>query len=80
MAKNHWGIPAYEGSLQRRIRLLVNSNPKRGKVALRFAQYRDGMTVGEYIHACEQFGRPNYAVFDITWDSDPKRKFIELYG
>jgi hypothetical protein len=22
---------------------------------------------------------PNYAVFDITWDSDPKRKLIELY-
>jgi hypothetical protein len=79
MVKNHWGIPAYEGSLQRRIRIMVNSNPKRGKVALRFAQYRNGMTVREYIEACEQFGHPNYAVFDITWDSDPKRRFIELY-
>jgi hypothetical protein len=37
------------------------------------------MTVGEFILACEGLGVPNYAVFDITWDSDPRRRFIELY-
>ena len=43
------------------------------------AQYRTGMTVQEYIHACDASGVPNHALFDITWDSDPKRRFIELY-
>lgn len=79
MPKSHFRIPAYDGPLHRRIRLLVKANPKRGKAALRFAKYRDGMTVEEYIRACEDVGTPNYAIFDITWDTDPKRKFIELY-
>jgi len=79
MPKSHFRIPAYDGPLRRRIRLLVKANPKRGKAALRFAKYRDGMTVEEYIRACEDVGTPNYAIFDITWDRDPKRKFIELY-
>lgn len=79
MPKSHFRIPAYDGPLRRRIRLLVKANPKRGKAALRFAKYRDGMTVEEYMSACEDVGTPNYAVFDITWDTDPKRKFIELY-
>jgi hypothetical protein len=79
MPQNHWGIQAYTGSMQRRIRKIVTGNPKRGKSAIRFAQYRTGMTIEDYIRACEELGLPNYAVFDITWDSDPKRKFIELY-
>jgi hypothetical protein len=37
------------------------------------------MTVREYIHACEALDVPNHALFDITWDTDPKRRFIELY-
>jgi hypothetical protein len=37
------------------------------------------MTIEEYIHACEDLGPPKHAIFDITWDTDPKRKFIELY-
>jgi hypothetical protein len=45
MPKNLFGLPAYDGSLRRRIRLLVKANPKRGKAALRFAKYRDGMTI-----------------------------------
>jgi hypothetical protein len=74
MPKSHFRIPAYDGPLRRRIRLLVKANPKRGKAALRFAKYRDGMTVEEYIRACEDVGTPNYAIFDITWDTDPKKK------
>lgn len=54
MPKSHFRIPAYDGPLRRRIRLLVKANPKRGKAALRFAKYRDGMTVEEYIRACER--------------------------
>jgi hypothetical protein len=79
MAKRHWRIPAYDGPLTRRVRLLVPTNPKRGAAAVRFGQYRDGMTIGEYVRACEGLPVPNYAAFDITWDSDPKRRFIELY-
>jgi len=79
MPKGLFGIPAYTGPLDRRIRLLVKANPKKGKAALRFAKYRDGMTIEEYLSACEAVGPPKHAIFDITWDTDPKRKFIELY-
>ncbi len=79
MSKKYFGIPAYEGPLDRRIKMIADRNPKRGASAIRFARYRNGMTVGEYIRSCEELGRPNLAVFDITWDSDPKRQFIELY-
>ena len=79
MTKKFRGIPAYEGTTNRRIRKLVQENPKRGNSRIRFAQYRTGMTVQEYIHACDASGVPNHALFDITWDSDPKRRFIELY-
>jgi hypothetical protein len=37
------------------------------------------MTVADYISACDSLVVPNYAVFDLTWDSDPRRKLIELY-
>ena len=77
MAKKLWGIPAYDGSQSRRIRKIVSENPKRGKAAIRFAQYRTGMTVRGYIEACGALGIPNYALFDITWDND--RRVIELY-
>jgi hypothetical protein len=79
MGKTHWGIPAYDGPSTRHIRKLVDGNPKRGAAAIRFAQYRTGMTVSEYILECEALDVPNYAIFDITWDSDPRRRLIELY-
>jgi hypothetical protein len=79
MAKTHYGIPAYDGPLTRRIRKLAARNPKRGASRLRFDQYRDGMTVADYISACDSLEVPNYSVFDLTWDSDPRRKLIELY-
>jgi hypothetical protein len=81
MAKTFRGIPAYEGPQSRRIRVLVPQNPKRiaSKSAIRFSQYRTGMTVQEYIQACDRLGIPNHALFDITWDTDANRRFIELY-
>jgi hypothetical protein len=79
MPERHFGIPAYDGSHTRRIRRLAQKNPKRGDARLRFEQYRTGMTVKGYIEACDALDVPNYALFDITWDTDPKRRFIELY-
>jgi hypothetical protein len=76
MAKTYWGIPQYEGSLSRKIGKLRESNPKTGKSALRFALYRTGMTVQDYIRSCDEIGMSKLALFDITWDTE--RKFIEL--
>jgi hypothetical protein len=39
----------------------------------------DGMTVADYISACDSLEVPNDAVFDVTGDSDPRRRLIELY-
>jgi len=75
----HYGIPAYDGPLTRRIRKIAEGNPKRGDSANRFAQYRTGMTVGEDIAACDALGVPSYARYDITFEADPKRRLIELY-
>lgn len=77
--KKHFGIPAFEGSKVLRIRKIVDGNPKRGAAAIRFARYRTGMTVEEFCLACEKLDVPNLALFDITWDRDPKRRYIELY-
>lgn len=46
------------GALRRRIRLLVTENPKRptGRSHARFALYRDGMTMEEYIDAAVATG------------------------
>ncbi|MXQ08034.1 hypothetical protein GQ651_09280 [Alphaproteobacteria bacterium GH1-50] len=60
-----------------RIKVLV-PNPKRGKSIGRFDQYRDGMTVDQYIDACGRLGYPpSKARADIKWDLE--RNFIELY-
>lgn len=64
---------------QRRIKLLQPLNPKRGKSALRYAQYVDGMTIAEYIAACVSKGLVDSGTHcraDVDWDV--KRKFIEL--
>ena len=79
MWKKIWGIQAYEGSTSRYIRKLVAGNPKRDAAAIRFAQYRTGMTVADYFLAGEKLDVPNYPTFDITWDSDPGRRLIKLY-
>lgn len=55
----------------------VRINPKRGKAATRFALYRDGMTVGEYIHACVDKGdKPGVATADLKFDL--ARNFIVI--
>jgi hypothetical protein len=75
----HWNILQYDGPHTRRIRKLVEGNPKQGDSAIRFAQYRTGMTLAEYVAACDGLSVPNYALFDVTFDSDPRRRLIELY-
>ena len=47
------------------INLLVTENPKRGGSAVRYALYKDGMTVAEYIAAG---GTPD----DLRWDAAHK--------
>jgi hypothetical protein len=42
---------SYDGPLTRRIRKFVSGNPKGGAARLRFDQYRDDMTVADYISA-----------------------------
>jgi hypothetical protein len=79
MKKAHWKCPPYEGPLTRRIRKLISHNPKRAgfNSEMRFDQYRTGMTIQEYIEACESLNLPNYALSDINWDLE--RRFISLY-
>ena len=36
------------------------------------------MTIAEYEQACAGLGEKQLALFDITWDTDPKRRFIFL--
>jgi hypothetical protein len=54
-----------------RIRVLVDQNPKRGTARLRFALYRTGMSVGEYLDAAaEAYPRLAYrAMGDLSWDA-----------
>jgi len=61
-----------------RIRLVAEGNPKRGKSAERFALYRDGMTVGEYLDASSKATgskRGKWAA-DLRWDAE--RGYIEF--
>jgi prevent-host-death family protein len=56
---------------------LVSHNPKRRGSAERFALYRDGMTVQDYIDAVARRGDPErVALDDISWDLN--RDFIAL--
>lgn len=55
----------------------VKLNPKRGKAATRFALYKDGMTVKDYIAACVAKGdKPGVATADLKFDSE--RNFIVI--
>jgi hypothetical protein len=59
------------------IRLLVKENPKRGESASRFAYYRDGITVDDYVARCVKAGKPSsLARADLRWDT--ARKFIAI--
>jgi hypothetical protein len=78
MARKHFGIVEYNGSQSRRIHLIKSQNPKRPGTyaAARYAQYRNGMTDGEYFQACRRLSVPNYSRADITWDFE--HGFIKL--
>lgn len=52
-------------------------NPKRGAAATRFALYRDGMTVGEYIAAVTKAGAKS-AVATADLKFDVARNFIAI--
>lgn len=70
--------PKWRGDLRTKIRLIAVNNPKRqgSKVKERYALYRTGMTVAEYVEACKNTRSPQYALNDINWDS--RAGFIEL--
>lgn len=50
-------------------------NPKRGTAAARFAHYRDGITVADYIAAV---GDRKQALRDLAWDT--KQKWVAVEG
>ena len=59
------------------IHLLVKENPKRGDSATRFAYYRNGITVEDYVARCVKGGASSsLARADLRWDS--QRKFIAI--
>jgi hypothetical protein len=59
------------------INLLVKENPKRGDSATRFAYYRNGIAVEDYVARCVKAGAPSsLARADLRWDT--ARKFITI--
>lgn len=55
----------------------ANKNPKRGESAKRFALYRNGITVQEYMDAVVGLGFPKRTAWlDLAWDVH--HKFIAL--
>lgn len=59
---------------------LVKPNPKQSgsKCYQRYAKYRNGMTVRQYVYACEGCPRPNDAWIDLNWDE--ARGFIRIHA
>jgi hypothetical protein len=59
------------------IRVLVSENPKRGESRTRFARYRTGMSVADYVARNVKAGNSaSLARADIRWDL--ARKFIAV--
>jgi hypothetical protein len=57
----------------RKIKLLVDENPKRGKSRDRFALYRTGLTVEQYVERSVKAGNPvSLARADLRWDESKK--------
>jgi hypothetical protein len=55
------------------ITLHRGENPKRGAAATRYALYRDGMTVGDYVKAVTEANPKNnrgLAIADLAWDTN----------
>jgi hypothetical protein len=59
-------VPATEAKV---IKVLVTENPKRGASHTRFARYKTGMKVADYVERCVKAGDPSsLARADIRWD------------
>lgn len=55
--------------LTAKITVVATENPKRRGAATRFAIYKDGMTVGDYIEASHKAGASKaLAAADVRWD------------
>jgi hypothetical protein len=49
--------------------VLVTENPKRGESRTRFARYKTGMKVADYVASCVKAGNPSsIARADLRWD------------
>jgi hypothetical protein len=65
--------PATTSDDNRKIRVLVSANPKRGKSRDRFALHRTGSTVAEYVARSVKAGNAaSLAMADIRWDLSKK--------
>jgi hypothetical protein len=61
--------PAKTSDDNRKIKVLVSENPKRGKSRDRFALHRTGSTVAEYVARSVKAGNAaSLAMADIRWD------------
>ncbi|MBV8553192.1 MAG: hypothetical protein JOY54_17990 [Acidobacteriaceae bacterium] len=59
---------------------LVEPNPKQhgSKCYERYENYRNGMTVRQYINAFAEYPRPSDAWIDLTWDE--ARQYIRIHS
>jgi hypothetical protein len=78
-------VAQWKGDFQSIIRLEHPENPKRpgSKARERYKLYRDGMTVQDYVNACESAPksarvRRNDALVDLAWDSNKDHNFIRI--
>jgi hypothetical protein len=77
VAKKKTPAPTKSAPTAKVIRLLVKENPKRGESASRFAYYRNGMPIEDYVARCVKAGKPSsLARADLRWDT--ARKFIAI--
>jgi hypothetical protein len=61
--------PATTSDDNRKIKVLVSENPKRGKSGDRFALHRTGSTVAQYVARSVKAGNAaSLAMADIRWD------------
>jgi len=61
--------PAKTSDDNRKIKVLVSENPKRGKSRDRFALHRTGSTVAQYVARSVKAGNAaSLAMADIRWD------------
>lgn len=59
------GVKTRVMSAKSTLRIVVSGNPKKGTAAKRFALYKDGMTIQDYVDAV---GDKKQALRDLAWD------------